>query len=494
MVIARFAAANRSAREVTVTHEGTASTGYGRDAVSGAAVVWLRQDLRLADNPALHAAAARGGPVIVLFVLEPETHWPRGAASRYWLHRSLAALGEALEHSGNRLILRRGDAAEVLPAVVAETAASALYWNRRYEPDAIARDTALKQRLADCCDVASFRGRLLFEPTAILTRAGTPYRVFTPFHRACLRAGLGADPLPVPRLPPPQTWPRSDALAALGLLPQPDWAAGIRARWCFGEAAARARLDRFIESRLEDYREGRDLPARDAVSGLSAHLAQGEISPRSIVAAVEAARAAGAGARFAAAADAWLRQLVWREFAYHLLFHYPHTPDAPLREAFADLPWVDDAPGLAAWQRGRTGFPLVDAGMRELWATGTMHNRVRMVTASFLCKHLGVDWRHGARWFWDTLVDADLANNTFGWQWSAGCGADAAPYFRIFNPVSQSRRFDPRGDYLRTWIPELAAAPDDDPHRPGAAGYAEPIVDLGMARRAALERYAAIRP
>ncbi|MEQ8663617.1 MAG: deoxyribodipyrimidine photo-lyase [Gammaproteobacteria bacterium] len=457
-------------------------------------IVWFRRDLRVADHPALHAAAARGR-VRPVYIDEPEGPWATGAAARYWLHQSLAAHAAELATRGAPLVLRRGAAHAVLDELVATSGADAVYWIRRYEPHGMACDADLKRRLGARCEVRSFQGHVLFEPHTVATANDTPYRVFTPFHKACLARGEPPPPLPAPaRLVAPDTTPSGLALAALGLEPRRDWAGGIRAAWTFGERAACARLEAFVDGALVDYPVQRDYPDVQGVSGLSPHLAFGELSARSAWHEVRAAQAAAAAGVFDRAADAWLRQLTWREFAYHLLYHYPHTIEAPLREDFAALPWVDDAPGLAAWTRGATGFPLVDAGMRELWATGYMHNRVRMLTASFLTKHLGVHWLAGARWFWDTLVDADLANNTLGWQWVAGCGADAAPYFRIFNPHSQSRKFDPAGNYLRRWLPPLAALGDDAIHVPTrTTGYPAPLVDLKTAREAALARYAQMR-
>lgn len=459
----------------------------------GPVIVWLRQDLRLGDNPALAEAAGRGVPVVPVFVLDDEPAWSPGAASRVWLHHSLAALGRDLDALGSPLVLRRGPAGAALDALVGETGASAVLWNRRYEPAHVAVDTEVKSALAERCEVQSFNARLLFEPHRIATGAGTPYRVFTPYYRACLREPAPPPPLAAPgRLERPAEPIASLPLAALELEPRPDWAGGIRAAWAPGEAGALAALARFVEHGVANYTAARDRPGTDGVSRLSPHLHFGEIGPRALWHALGAAAAGSGNTAFEQAVEAWLRQLVWREFAYHALWHFPHTSDRPMRPAFERLRWVD-APGhREAWQRGQTGFPLVDAGMRELWHTGYMHNRVRMIAASFLCKHLGVHWLEGARWFWDTLVDADLANNTLGWQWSAGCGVDAAPYFRIFNPVTQSKRFDPHGVYLRRWIPELEGLDDRAVHQPGAAGYAEPIVELRSAREAALARYADI--
>ncbi|MCB1746374.1 MAG: deoxyribodipyrimidine photo-lyase [Gammaproteobacteria bacterium] len=460
-------------------------------------IVWLRHDLRLRDNPALQAAAARGA-VVPLWIDEGDTGdpWRPGAASRVWLHDGLAAFDALLVARGSRLVIARGAPLDVLRGMLTACAADAVFWNRRHTPAGIAGDSTLKAALAEHCEVRSFAGNLLFEPGAVMTGGGTPYKVFTPFYRACLAAGPPPAPPPEPAaLAPPARWPSSLQLDDLALEPHIDWTAGIRARWQAGERTAQARLATFIDDTVIDYPERRDQPAAGAISGLSPYFCQGALGVRDAWAQLSAASAASGNTPYESAAAAWLRQLVWREFAWHLLFHFPHTTDAPLRDEFADMVWVDDAEGLAAWQRGRTGFPLVDAGMRELWETGFMHNRVRMVTASLLTKHLGQHWLAGAHWFWDTLVDGDLANNSLGWQWVAGCGADAAPYFRIFNPYAQSRKFDPDGVYLRRWLPELAALDAAQIHQPppGIAGYPAPIVDLAPAREAALARYAEIR-
>jgi deoxyribodipyrimidine photo-lyase len=469
------------------------------------AILWLRRDLRLTDNPALNAALAHGGPVLPLYIDAPESEapWAPGGASRWWLHHSLAALDQALRQRGTSLLIARGQPLQVLRALCRETGADAVFWNRQYEPAAIARDTEIKTALQeDGIEVHSSNGTLWREPWQIRTGGNEPYRVFTPFWR-----NLAAQ-LPEPRvsaaperMAAPERVPRSLQLKDLDLLPSLGWAGEFPAHWQPGEAGALELLAGFVETDLGAYRSQRDLPAVDASSRLSAHLHFGELSPQQ----VQAATRRGAGD-----AEPYLRQLGWREFAHHLLYHYPHTAQQPLNPKFAAFPWrhvADYGDDLRAWQRGRTGIPIVDAGMRQLWRSGWMHNRVRMLVASLLTKNLLIPWQEGARWFWDTLLDASLANNTMGWQWVAGCGADAAPYFRIFNPVLQSQKFDAHGVYIRRWIPELARLPDDALHAPWLAKpavlaqagvrlghhYPLPIVDLAASRERALAAYAQIK-
>jgi deoxyribodipyrimidine photo-lyase len=473
-----------------------------------ATVAWFRQDLRLADNPALDAAVQRGGTVIPVYIdsSEEEAPWAPGGAARWWLHQSLASLDASLRSRGSRLVLRQGPALAQLLALCRESGADAVYWNRRYEPAVSARDTLVKQGLRAAGLVAESRnGALLAEPWDISTQSGGPFQVFTPFWRRLLAQLHPAAALMAPlALPAPTAWPSSLALPALALLPDIPWYAGMAQAWQPGEAGATQRLAEFLAGALPRYAEQRDWPGVAGTSRLSAHLHHGESSPRQVWHAV--LRAAGSEVA-ATRSGKYLAELVWREFSHHLLHHFPHTPTTPLRAQFARFDWRDDPQALRAWQRGRTGIPLVDAGMRELWATGWMHNRVRMIVASFLVKNLRLPWQAGARWFWDTLVDADLASNTQGWQWSAGCGADAAPYFRVFNPVTQGRRFDPQGQYLRRWLPELARLTDEQIHAPwevdaaqlSAAGvvlgahYPAPIVDLRASRAAALAAYQQMR-
>jgi deoxyribodipyrimidine photo-lyase len=471
-------------------------------------LLWFRQDLRLADNPALTAAAERGAPIIAAYVLDDAAggDWAIGGAARWWLHHSLAALAESLKALGVPLVLRRGAAAAVIPALAEEIGAGAVFWNRLYEPLAVAGDAAIAETLRKAGrEVRGFAASLIAEPQTAKTKTGTPFKVFTPFWNN-LR---GQDGPGRPQRPPKihQETPRvaSDDLADWRLLPKhPDWAKGFSDDWTPGEAGARARLRAFIENGLSAYATGRNLPGIEGVSRLSPHLHWGELSIRQVWHAAELHAAephAGDGA------EPYLRELGWRDFAHHLLWQFPDLPATPFIEGFAAFPWRTDPAGLKAWQRGRTGYPFVDAGMRQLWAIGWMHNRVRMVVGSFLVKHLLIDWREGEKWFWDCLVDADLANNAFNWQWIAGSGADAAPYFRIFNPVLQGEKFDGTGDYVRRWVPEIAALPDAWLHKPWLAPaevlakagielgktYPAPIVDHDAARARALAALKSIR-
>jgi deoxyribodipyrimidine photo-lyase len=467
-------------------------------------LLWFRIDLRLADNPALHHALASGA-VVPVFIWDPESEepWSPGGATRWWLHQSLAALGESLRAMGSRLVIRRGPVLETLLAVAKEAGANAVAWSRRYEPAVIARDSRLKESLRTAgLEAESFAAALLHEPHTVENKSGNPFQVFTPFWKHCLAKVDPDEPLPAPdHLPGPANWPESLPLSALELEPKIDWAGGFRAAWTPGEAGAMARLERFLGGAGRHYGAARDIPGIEGTSRLSPHLHFGEISPRQIW---HAARRSGLpGWR----ESRYITEVGWREFAHHLLYHFPNTTSEPLRKEFARFPWKENAALLKAWQRGMTGYPIVDAGMRELWATGWMHNRVRMIVASFLVKDLLISWTEGAAWFWDTLVDADLAQNTLGWQWTAGCGADAAPYFRVFNPSGQGEKFDPDGAYVRRWCPELARVPKEWLHRPweapfdtlAAAGvvlgrqYPRPIVDHGAARNFALDAFATLK-
>ncbi|WP_018994709.1 deoxyribodipyrimidine photo-lyase [Thioalkalivibrio sp. ALJ2] len=462
----------------------------------GPTLVWLRQDLRLADQPALQAAAERGGPVIPVFIHAPDEdlQWAPGAASNWWLHHSLQSLNEALNKAGSPLVVRAGPSLDTLRELVVETGAEAVYWNRVYEPARVLRDQGIKAGLrADGLEVRSFNAALLIEPWDVETGQGGPYRVFTPFWRACLQRGIEQDPLPAPsRLPGPEKPPASLTLDDLALLPRIDWAAGLRATWAPGERGAQARLERFLGQSITGYADSRDRPDQDGTSGLSPHLHFGEVSPRQVL---RALRDADISLEHKGP-ESFVRELGWRDFAHHVLYHFPHTPEQPLNPRFEDFPWRESEADLAAWQQGRTGIPIVDAAMRQLWETGWMHNRLRMVVGSFLTKNLRLHWVHGARWFWDTLVDADLASNTLGWQWAGGCGADAAPYFRIFNPQRQGEQYDPDGRFVRRFLPVLKKTETRYIHAPGAGGtlgYPDPIVDLKASRQAALEAFEAIK-
>ena len=493
---------------------------------------WFRRDLRLGDNPALSEAIARaredGGDLLPAFVWEPRERrrWAPGAAARWWLWNSLVALDGDLRRLGSRLALGQGAPTVVLPKLAREASARTVVWAAGLEPDELADDDALAATLAgigvEAVVVPS--ANLLFDPALIHTREGRPYTVFTPYWRRCLSGPAPAEPLAAPEaLPAAPSRPAGFALGALEAEARRAWAAGFTGVWQPGEAGARLALARLVRGPLAVYADDRDRPDLQSTSRLSPHLHWGELSARQVWQAVSG-ELAEAGLDVEAAvgpptwddeqapgrrrsAGAFLRQLGWREFGHHLLRHFPETPERPLHERFAAFPWRDDQAGLEAWQYGLTGYPFVDAGMRELWATGWMHNRARLVAASFLVKHLLLPWRNGEAWFWDTLVDADLASNALGWQWVAGCGADAAPYFRIFNPVTQGRRYDPDGAYVRRWIPEIARLPAAHIHAPWLAPaevlaqagvtlgetYPAPIVDHGEARSRALAAYDVVK-
>ena len=466
------------------------------------ALLWLRRDLRLIDNPALRSALDSAQHVVPLYIHFRESDWNPGAASAWWLHHSLAALTDALASRGSRLIVREGDPVKVLQELLQSTGATLVVWNRLYEPAAIARDRLIESSLQERgIEVGTHNAALLVEPWEIRNGQQQPYRVFTPFWRTTVsRLESLRSPAPAPRsIPGPARWPASVPLETLALRPRIHWDTGLAKRWQPGEAGALRQLRRF-QKIAHDYASARDRPDQRGTSSLSPHLHFGEIGPRQLFAALHL-QAPDATQHPSLATYA--RELGWREFAHHLLFHFPHTTDEPLDARFRAWRWNRSRARLEAWQRGRTGVPIVDAGMRELWHTGWMHNRVRMIAASFLTKNLQLHWREGARWFWDTLVDADLANNTLGWQWTAGCGADAAPYYRIFNPVLQAEKFDPQRAYLRQWLPELARLPDRWIHQPwlapaealDAAGvklgvtYPRPIVNLRASRVVALAAY-----
>ncbi|MBK5912248.1 deoxyribodipyrimidine photolyase [Rhodothalassium salexigens] len=461
-------------------------------------ILWFRDDLRVGDQPALLAAVATGAPVLPVFVADDAAagDWAPGGAARWWLHHSLTALDARLRDLGVRLQVYRGETVAVLARLAGAVGATAVHTTQAVEPWA----RALYDRVAaaDGLTLHTHAPDLLYPPGRVLTGQGTPYKVFTPFWRALQTLDPpGSVPATPARLAGVATPPADDGLSALGLCPTaPDWAAKMAPHWTPGEAGAEAALDRFLDQRIAAYETGRDHPGVSATSALSPHLARGEISPRTVWARTRSCCPDEVARPF-------LRELAWRDFAHHLLHFMPDLPDLPMKPEFKAFPWVDDDRALAAWQRGRTGYPIVDAGMRQLWQTGWMHNRVRMIVGSFLVKHLRLHWRLGERWFWDTLVDADLANNAMGWQWIAGCGPDAAPYFRIFNPVTQGEKFDAKGAYVRHYVPELAALPDRVLHQPWAATaaqraqagvrlgdtYPHPIVDHKAARQAALAGY-----
>lgn len=477
-------------------------------------LVWFRDDLRMADHPALHAAAERGAPVLCIYVRHDGVDGLRalGGASQWWLHHSLSALGKDLAKAGASLHLLQGGPRNIIPALAAACGASHVFWTRRYGASEIAIDRTVKETLAaQGVEAVSFNGQLLREPWEVKTKAGEPMKVFTPYWRASLALGEPAPPLPAPRklaaaLLPDDASGRMQ-LSDWNLLPQkPDWAGGLRETFSPGEAGARKQLSRFLEQGLKRYANERDFAGENVTSMLAPHLRFGEITPRQIWAAARHAEAAGqASARDIAK---FLSEVGWREFSYSLLFHNPLLATKNFNANFDAFPWGEpNALHLRAWQKGMTGYPMVDAGMRELWHTGYMHNRVRMIAASFLIKHLMIDWRKGEDWFWDTLCDADPANNAASWQWVAGSGADAAPYFRVFNPMIQGAKFDPDGTYVRRWIPELAKIETKYIHAPWEAPadalakagvklgvtYPMPLVDHPAARERALQAFAALK-
>jgi deoxyribodipyrimidine photo-lyase len=447
---------------------------------SAPAIVWLRNDLRLGDNPALHAATELGGPVIIVYIHDEVSAGirPLGSASRWWLHHSLRALNTQIDQLGGTLVLRQGEAAPIIQELVADHGAQAVFWNRRYgkarDNDATLKEE-LRQRGITC---ESFAGNLLFEPWTIKTGEGNPFRVFTPFWKACLSSAPPRFPLPAPESLTCVPGVESDELSSWGLLPtNPDWSAGLEAQWTPGEAGAHTRFENFIESALNSYHR-RDEPGIDATSRLSPHLRFGEISPHTIWHRLQDNLPQVSSENTAK----FLSEVGWREFSYNILFHNTEIAEKNFRPEFDHFPWGEpDQKAIAAWQKGLTGVPLVDAGMRELWETGYMHNRVRMVAASFLIKNLFVHWRVGEAWFWDTLVDADEANNPASWQWVAGSGADAAPYFRVFNPLLQADKFDPDRTYISRWLPESEDYPS------------EPIVDMKASRERALSAFSALK-
>ena len=474
-------------------------------------IVWFRDDLRLSDHLALHAAAATKRPVICLYVFDetsrqPATR-PMGGATRWWLAQSLRSLQKSLGAHGVPLLLRKGPAAKVIAEVARESGAGDVFWNAITQAPHQATESDVASALRDLDIVSqSFAGDLLAAPESVRTKEGRGLRVFTPFWRRIQAMGAPPDPLPAPRHLRPGPNLKGDGVESLGLEPiRPDWAGGLRETWTPGESAAQERLKRFLKAGLAGYTESRDRPDRDGTSGLSPHLRFGEVSPRQIWHAAHFAAAERHA--LASEADKFLSELGWREFCRHLLFDVPDLATRNLQSSFDAFPWRHDETALKAWQRGQTGYPIVDAGMRQLWHTGVMHNRVRMVVASFLVKHLLIDWREGEKWFWDTLVDADAGSNPANWQWVAGSGADAAPYFRVFNPMLQGEKFDPDGTYVKHWVPGLAQLPKKFIHQPWEAAplelagagitlgktYPHPIIDHRRGRERALKAYDKVR-
>jgi deoxyribodipyrimidine photo-lyase len=463
---------------------------------STTALVWFRQDLRLHDHQALLYALDQGYHIIPVFILDDvnASEWKRGGASRWWLHQSLEKLNSDM---GGRIVFRSGDASKIIPDLVKQSGAKAMFWNRCYEPWRIARDSAIKSTLkSEGITVETFKDLLLWEPWEVLKSDNTPYKVFTPFYRkGCLSKEPPGKPRPTPTKIQFADYKETGDLNDLGLMPDIKWYQGMDKAWTPGEKGARARLDAFLKNGLRNYKEDRNRPDLEHVSRLSPHLHFGEISIREVW---HTSQAAGIAQGLERDLDHFCSELGWREFSYSLLYHEPKLPREPLQKRFNSMPWIKDDALLRRWQKGQTGIPIVDAGMRQLWQTGWMHNRVRMIVASLLVKNMMIHWHEGEDWFWDCLVDADLANNAASWQWVAGCGADAAPYFRIFNPITQGEKFDPRGDYIRTFVPELKNVSQQFVHKPWEspqpiAGYPAPIVDLPTTRQRALDAFATLK-
>lgn len=469
-------------------------------------ILLFQRDLRLRDHRPLRAAIDRGAPIIPLYVLDnatPDIEKP-GAASQWWLHHSLAQLSNHLREKNSRLILRSGPTADVVRDLAADVDAGAIHFHHSVLPghDDLENDIAANAKKQDI-DCRRFKGELLFDPADIRTGSGGPYKVFTPFWRACLEQDRPGDPIPVPqKIPAPESWPASETLEDWQLTPsKPNWAKGFAGKWQPGEEGARKTLDQFIDNAILDYKKQRDYPATRGTSRLSPHLHYGEISIRDCWHETKQAHPDAKGA------ESYRRELGWREFCYHLLHHWPGMTHDPFREEFSDYPWRENKAHIKAWQQGNTGFPIIDAAMRQLWHTGWMHNRLRMLVGSFLVKNLQQHWHVGQDWFWDTLVDADVANNSAGWQWIAGSGADAAPYFRIFNPVTQSEKFDKDGEFIRRYVPELADLPAPHIHDPSSAPkealdkagvtlgktYPKALVDLKETRQKALDGYEKVK-
>lgn len=471
-------------------------------------IVLFQKDLRLTDNPALYYAEQSGATIVPLYVHAPadEGAWKLGGASRWWLHHSLSALSESIVEKGSSLFIAQGRLVSEVVALAKECEASAVYCNARFEPQSISEQEKLAKELEKInVELHSYNSTLLTEPGSLLSAAGEPYTVYTPFYNSLKKRQI-RKPFPtVKEIQKLHSIPRSLTVDDLGLLPEVHWDAGLYEAWEPGEAAAQKQFRKFLRSEIDDYSTGRNRPDRDQVSRMSPHLHFGEISVQQMW--HQVLHHIARSGQPEESPEIYLKELVWREFAYHLLVHFPETVEHPLRAQFSEFPWESDDALLRSWQVGKTGYPIVDAGMRQLWHTGWMHNRVRMIVASFLVKHLLQPWQDGAMWFWDTLVDADLASNTLGWQWTAGCGADAAPYFRIFNPTLQGEKFDPQGDYVRKWVPELESLPAKWIHRPWDAPaavlecsgidlgstYPRPIVEHTLARQRALSAFESIK-
>jgi deoxyribodipyrimidine photo-lyase len=476
-----------------------------------AVVVWFRQDLRLEDNAALALAIEEGVPVIPLYISsrKDEAPWAPGGASEWWLHHALGDLDRQLRERGSRLVVREcreeDGSGDVLKQVVGETGATAVFWNRRFEPKVIKRDAVIKKELCERgVRAVSANSSMLFEPHEIANKSGKPFQVFTPMWRHYQKLEMpNVVNVPIESLEVPTKWPQSDSIDSLGLLPRVSWDKGFFAHWgAPSREGCQNDLREFVRSGAEAYLDKRDLPAQPGTTQLSPYLHFGQIGPREVWRAF--AESPNYSENFSTGV---MRQLIWREFAHHLLFHFPHSPLKPLRPEYELFPWEPEERLLNAWKLGETGFPIVDAGMRQLWVTGWMHNRVRMIVGSFLVKHLLQPWQDGAQWFWDTLVDADLANNTMGWQWIAGCGADAAPYFRIFNPITQGEKFDPKGSYVRRYLPVLNKLPNLFVHKPWEMGelelkgcgvtlgrnYPSPVIAHPAGRQRALDAFAELK-
>jgi len=467
-------------------------------------IYWLRRDFRLRDNPALNYVVKNSEKLVVVYIDDPSSQsWSDGGATKWYLHHSLLSFQRDLKDKGLSLVIRKGEALKELKKLVKETSASNLVWNRLYEPELVERDKSIKAFFkSKKVEVNSFKSCVLLEPWECFNKSDKPYKVFTPFWREFQKRYNHKGTLSVPKnFPKSLSKVESLKISDLNLLPEIDWDEGFSEYWNPGEANAKKEAQSFIKRSANEYSDNRNIPSIDGTSMLSAALHFGEISPNQVWSLV--LRGISKGEVGEREGEVFLRQLGWRDFAHQLLFNFPYSSDKPLNKEYSLFPWSKNKKYLKAWQKGETGIPIVDAGMRQLWHTGWMHNRVRMIVGSFLVKNLLQPWQEGADWFWDTLVDADLPNNSMGWQWVAGSGADAAPYFRVFNPVLQGQRFDKEGEYVRKWVPELSEVPKkwihnvwDAPEKVLAEAdvilgesYPKPIVDLKKSRNAALDAY-----